>query len=145
MAHLVPVEPGLPLAQPLAQQVELLGMKPPVLAADLERVGLVGPEEPEAQFSRKRPVPVSLDVAVLLELAVRQPGGAFSVGILKEAAEPRLDLALDVPSADLGLRLGLCRRHVGPGQDRQRREEESMPFLAFALAAPYRVNLKPAG
>ena len=65
------------------------------------------------------------EVAVLLELGVRQPRGVLPVGILDEEAKPRLYEALDVPSTDLGLSLGLGRGHAGPGQDRERRNEES--------------------
>jgi hypothetical protein len=45
VAHLVPVEADLPLAQPFSQEVELLGMKPPVLARHLDGVGFIRPEQ----------------------------------------------------------------------------------------------------
>ena len=87
MAHLVPIEPRLPLAQPLTHEVELLGVESPVLAAQLDRVGLIRPEEPESEIlqeeSRLVIAAQAPDVAILLELAIGQAGGVTSVGILR--------------------------------------------------------------
>jgi hypothetical protein len=66
--------------------VELLGVETPVLAGQLDRVGLVGPEEPEAEILEEEPRLViaakAPDVAVLLELAVGQTRCVTSIGIL---------------------------------------------------------------
>lgn len=90
MAHLVPIEPRLPLAQPLTHEVELLGVEPPVLAGHLDRVGLVGPEEAETEILEEEAGPRghAIDVAVLLELAVGQAGGPIAVGILGSPRRP---------------------------------------------------------
>src|SRR5262249_6958636 len=89
VAHLVPVEAHLPLAESLTQEMEFLRVNPPVLAGHLDGVGFIGPEQPKVEvFEEEARVVIAAkapDVPVLLELAISQSGRMGPVGILGQA------------------------------------------------------------
>ena len=98
---LVPVEAELPEAEPTRAQRELLVVAAPLRAPELERVALVGTEEPEAQAVELEAL---AHVPVFLELL-----RALPLGVVEVEPDAGLDLALDVHAAE---------RELGPGRAR---------------------------
>src|SRR5215470_8890082 len=108
--------------------MELLRVKPPVLAGHLDGVGFIGPEQPKLEVFEEEPrvviVAEAPDVPVLLELAIGQSGRMGAVGILGQTLDAGLDLSLQVPAEKLLLLLGLGRR-LGRGPKKKKNHKES--------------------